>query len=98
MKYTDVTGRLQWFADLKANTPGNAEVHRYCDAGAENLGQIRTAVLGRPLLSGWEHFADRTFDKTYLDTVKYDTAGIYQGSFLHEHVTLAIPSEFSGML
>lgn len=98
IKHTDVTGRLQWLADLKASTPGNAEVARYCDTGIAHIQQMRTAVLGREFQTGWENFADRSFDQTYLDTVKYDAAKIYLGEFRQDDKLLEIPSEFLGLL
>ena len=97
IKHSDVSGRLQWFADLKANAPGNQQVERYCDAGIANIRQMRTAALGRELKTGWKNFADRSFDQTYLDTVKFDGAKIYQGAFLQDDKLLQIPSEFLGL-
>lgn len=97
IKYTDMTGRLRWLADLKASTPGNVEVERYCDTGIAHIQQLRTTALGREQLTGWDNFADRTFDDAYLDTVKYDAAKIYLGAFSHEEKLLEIPSEFLGM-
>jgi hypothetical protein len=97
IKHTDITGRLQWLADLKASAPGNAEVARYCDGGIANIQQMRTAVLGRELQTGWQNFTDRSFDQTFLDTVKYDASKIYQGAFLHDSKLLEIPSEFLGL-
>jgi hypothetical protein len=92
-----VTGRLQWLADLRASAPGNAEVERYCDTGISHIQQMRTAVLGRQLQTGWDSFADRSFDQTYLDTVKYDAAKIYLGAFLQDDKLLEIPREFLGL-
>jgi hypothetical protein len=98
IKYTDVQGRLDWFADLSASAPGNEEVRRYCQSGIQNLQQMRATVLGRELLRGWDNFADPTFDSGFLDTVRYGKTGIYQGSFSHEQKLLEIPQEFLGML
>jgi hypothetical protein len=84
IKYTDVTGRVAWLTNLKASAPGNAQVERYCDGGIANIQQMRAAALGRERLTGWENFTDSTFDKRFLDTVKYDAAKIYQGTFSHQ--------------
>jgi hypothetical protein len=97
IKHSDLSGRLQWFASLKAKSPGNADVQRYCDTGIAHIREMRTAVLGRERAAGWESFADRTFDKAYLDTVKYDLAKIYLGSFSHDDKLLEIPQEFLGV-
>jgi hypothetical protein len=97
IKYTDMSGRLQWLADLRASAPGNAEVERYCDTGIAHIQQMRTAVLGRELQTGWESFADRSFDQAFLDTVKYDVEKIYLGAFLQDSKLLQIPSEFLGL-
>ncbi|HWB52368.1 MAG TPA: hypothetical protein VG651_24910 [Stellaceae bacterium] len=96
IKHADVSGRLQWFADLKASAPGT-DTERYCDTGIANIQDLRRAVLGRERLTGWDNFADRSFDQNYLDTVKYDAAKIYLGSFSHQDKLLEIPSEFLGM-
>jgi hypothetical protein len=99
LKFSDLSGRLQWFRSLIEHAPDNLAGQKYWTGGIAGIEVMQESISKRPKTSGWQDFVGHEFDEKFLATVEMDPiARRYQGKFFLDDALREIPKEFSGML